>query len=838
MQVNGDWSPLGDLFYRKSELYQMQWTSEIDLNRCHIIACRFGGPIAIIPLDDNIVRQRQATMGTQLSVIGKATFYTDPSGKHVPNFPSKPTILTYTCSGNRISVGKSKAIDVVSIDWTHDQQLMIVTTGGDIYIYDIQGVLQMEQNLDLKIAETGPIVDCQCVTPNDTYTSLAFITQKTNSICKFFISNRVSTTQESSKHDASQTVSVTKLPDVPSLNVNNMCWAVMTKALNQQNLDKGLVQKGDYNLSLVVSNGSNLYLLEGSGHSTCQSLHMPSITSSSLIHRIAVSFDSSRLALFMNTGHIFFISICAEDSVGYAVLTLSEFDTKSKKPPIEMLWCANEAVCALWKNKLLMVGLDKDYILHVVDSPTHLIGELDCIRLISNQYHEILRQVSPVSVEIFRVGTISSAALLVEAYKLYKRGNLQAYLNIQSIRERDEMHLAVLSCIEAAGSEYQVAEQKLLIEAACFGKRFDPGIAIIEYQTMWSKLRVLNLIRKDPIAIPMTYCQYEYLTISTVLNHVVQRSLYSYALWIAEWLKMPKASGETLIIAHWAYNLVRKAHLDDDSITREIRSKLASFPLISYADVARQAIDCGRVQLAIKLLCSEPDSSKKVPLLLDLKQFDQVFLSALDSYDCNLIFLAIFRLQGSIPDENRFVTTLRKHSYAFSLYQNYLSQTDIQKLIMISYNGKDHEQESRSYLISFRRDRTSNNELRCINQLDSAVKSYRKTKNEFAAQQTDQKLKLYKYQLELKGISIPPLDAAHLCPDLVRLNARSEYPTSASNKWLNLSLSHTIINLLALKDLVRARECQKRFEVPENKFQYLDKIANNRLEPLTLPTAQ
>ncbi|CAH3134259.1 unnamed protein product [Porites lobata] len=43
--VTVDWNPLGKVFYRKVELYSMEWQDAVDLSRFIVSAAPFGGPI-------------------------------------------------------------------------------------------------------------------------------------------------------------------------------------------------------------------------------------------------------------------------------------------------------------------------------------------------------------------------------------------------------------------------------------------------------------------------------------------------------------------------------------------------------------------------------------------------------------------------------------------------------------------------------------------------------------------------------------------------------------------------------------------------------------------------
>lgn len=388
------------------------------------------------------------------------------------------------------------------------------------------------------------------------------------------------------------------------------------------------------------------------------------------------------------------------------------------------------------------------------------------------------------------LNTILSRDLLIDAYKFYCRGDARAHDAIRIIINRNDMTSAVLGCLNEALKLEDPDKQRLYIQAACFGKKFYPGIAIDEFQSACRLLRVLNICRSYGHDVDPTE------SIDSIVERFVVRKQFSLALWIIKWLK---TGGEEKVLTSWSEYMIQKQHLRDEVVALKIQEKLGIDPVISYANIASKAIEYNRTTLAIKLIEKENQSSKQIPLLLSLRQYDLVLAQALGTCDSNLIYMAIFKLRESIPSEIQFLDLLKKHHQAFKYFCNFLAVSDIQKLIMISYANNSKE-ELALYLMD--------------NKLDSALSVSKRNKQDFVTNQIETQLKLNKFQQSLVQFGKPP--------KADQLN------------WTDLSISDTVINLIALGQIVKAKDCQRRFEVVERKYKALEQIALNNLPPLSV----
>lgn len=385
------------------------------------------------------------------------------------------------------------------------------------------------------------------------------------------------------------------------------------------------------------------------------------------------------------------------------------------------------------------------------------------------------------------LNTLLSRDLLVDAYKFYSRGDARAHDALRIIIERNDMVVAVQGCLEQSIKEEEPAKQSLYLQAACFGKKFHPGTAIEEYPRTCKSIRVMNILRCEGIDPAIQFDE--------AIELLIAHRKHELALWIIKFLKI---EGEAKVVSEWCEHLIGERQISDMQVAEIIQKILGPVPIVSYADIASKAIDRHRPQLAITLIEKETQSVKQIPLLLKLQQYDKVIDHAIASCDSNLIYMAIFRLRDLLSNEIRFIELLKKHRLASRFYCNYLAITDNRKLILISHRENPDDELVHSLL---------------NDQMESALTVAKRTRRDVIPQQIEVYLRLSKLQKTFERLGNPP---------------RSKLP------WTKLSISDTIINLIALNQSAKAKDVQKKFDVSEKKYRVLEQIALNTLPKLTL----
>ena len=536
----------------------------------------------------------------------------------------------FSPSSELISTIKDLNKNSALVAWSTKEDVFSVTLDGQVTIYDIHGTLKYSFNLDQEIRDTK-VLECQeFLSPQGT--GIAILTTS----FRFFTVNDVYNPR------------VRRLSEVPGLTTAPACWRVLSP--------------NSRDTFIVVACGSSLYLLK-SADKSCSAINLSFSTPYTNIFSIAVNFDSTKIALFADNGYLW---LGFHDESGFE--KYCEFNTKSKIKPDQLIWAGNEAVIGLWKNVMIAIGLDTEWFSNIIDTPVVLAEEPDGVRIIGHFTHEFLQRVPDVTYDIFRVGSISAGSLLLEASKEFEKTSHKADEYLKMLKDRNEVELAVEQCIKAAGHEFVGSDQKMLLRAAAFGKCFTPNANRDLFVDMCRTLRVLNNVREPGVAIALSNVQLEMLSVKVLIDRLVLRRQYPVAIKISEYLKIPEEQGRLRILGNWASNKVRETHLDDDEAASIIYDKLGLTSGITYSEIANEAIQHGRKQLAIRLLDFETRASQQVPLLLLLDQHVKALTRAIESGDTHLIYSVIYRLRDSLPSRE-FSMTIRNYPTAYALYQ-------------------------------------------------------------------------------------------------------------------------------------------------------------------------
>jgi hypothetical protein len=219
---------------------------------------------------------------------------------------------------------------------------------------------------------------------------------------------------------------------------------------------------------------------------------------------------------------------------------------------------------------------------------------MDGVRIFSKDKCEFLQRVPPVVEEIFKIGSTSPPAMLYDAIDLFEKQSPRAEENIRSIKT--DLKVAVDKCIEAAGYEPVISLQTNLLKAASFGKSYMEDYDSRSFVEMCKLLRLLNAVNFFEIGIPLTITQYNSITITGLINRLINRNEHLIAMRICEFMKIKKDR----VLVNWACKKVQSNETTAD-VSSLIVKKLENIPGISYAAIASTAYKAGRVDLATKV---------------------------------------------------------------------------------------------------------------------------------------------------------------------------------------------------------------------------------------------
>ncbi|KAK0553670.1 Vacuolar protein sorting-associated protein 16 [Tilletia horrida] len=86
---------------------------------------------------------------------------------------------------------------------------------------------------------------------------------------------------------------------------------------------------------------------------------------------------------------------------------------------LQIEWCGDNTVALAWNEEVLMVGPFGDSLRYYYPGCVHLVPELDGLRIISTERHELVQKVSEDSAAVFLPGSLHPAAQLFDASETF-----------------------------------------------------------------------------------------------------------------------------------------------------------------------------------------------------------------------------------------------------------------------------------------------------------------------------------------------------------------------------------------------------------------------------------
>ncbi|KAL6553851.1 vacuolar protein sorting-associated protein 16 [Orobanche minor] len=597
VSVAAEWQLLHNRYYRKPELYHMQW-KQVDLTRNKVACASFGGPIAVIRDDAKIVQ-----------------LYAESALRKLRIFTSSGCLISET-------IWKNPGGRLIGLAWTDDLTLVCITQDGTVYSYNIHAELVNTFSLGRECFENS-VVEC------------------------VFWGNGVVCINEAFVIFAVPDFKIPKTVKLADCNLEELphCMAV---------IEPQYTKSGDVEVLLGV--GDHVLLVEEDGV-------QPLAAGIGPLQKMVVSRKGEFVASFTHDGRLLVVSTDFAD-------VIIEYACESALPPDQLAWCGLDSVLLYWDDMLLMVGPYGDPVSYIYDEPITLIPECDGVRILSNTSMAFLHRVPDSTVSIFQIGSTVPSALLYDALEHFDKQSAKADENLRLIRS--SLPEAVEACIDAAGYEFDISQQRTLLRAASYGQTFSrlgfgSHFQRDSIQEMCKTLRVLNAVRHIEIGIPLSIQQFKFLTPSVLISRLINAHKHLLALRISEYISMCQEG----VLTHWACTKISASTVTPDASLLEILlDKLKICKGISYAAVAAHADKSGRRKLAAMLVEHEPRSSKQIPLLLSIGEEDTALMKATEYGDTDLVYLVLFHMwHKRAPLE--FFATIQARPLARDLFITY-----------------------------------------------------------------------------------------------------------------------------------------------------------------------
>ncbi|KAJ1520941.1 hypothetical protein ONE63_004018 [Megalurothrips usitatus] len=240
--LTADWCSVGkNEYYRKFEVYDMEWTSIFNMDNVIVTSCSFGGPLAIRRDPKKLVKVQGS---------------------------GKPTISIFTASGEFVSsIMLSKP--VIHVGWSTSEDLICIEDDGSVSSYDLFGNHLHTFSISEEVRMTK-VIEAK-VFNSASGTGVAVLT----STYRFFLVNSI-------KDPKTRT-----LPGVPGLNAPPSSWAVIAR---------------DRETKILVARERELYFLSPNDSPVSVVPEFSDRLSS--VVEMAVSVNSNQIGLFTDKGRM------------------------------------------------------------------------------------------------------------------------------------------------------------------------------------------------------------------------------------------------------------------------------------------------------------------------------------------------------------------------------------------------------------------------------------------------------------------------------------------------------------------------------------------------------
>lgn len=506
-------------------------------------------------------------------------------------------------------------------------------------------------------------------------------------------------------------------------------------------------------------------------------------------------------------------------------------------------WCGNNTVALAFETAVVMVGPFGDSLRYDYASGVHLVPEIDGVRIIGAEKHELIQKVDETTSNVFRPGSSDPAALLLDASESFtRRSPAKADEALRAIRS--SLSEAINTCVEAALHEWEVVWQRRLLKAAALGKSFlDGSFDSTRFVEVSRQLRVVNNVRAYEIGLPLSYEEYESMGPAKLISRLVHRNHHLLSLRISEHLRLRPDP----VLHHWARAKIARAKPtataagsktvapspeDEelcDLIVRKFESQSGGLGAVSYASIAASAFTAGRTGLATRLLDHEPRAVDQVPLLLKMGEDRRALEKSVDSGDTDLVYHVLLRLKSQLSrgDFFRIVQTPFVAAVAGEeqrvpgrkkVYRNLAA-----RLLEVYAHTSDKEMLKDLY---FTEDRRVDAALLA---LEDAARDSRATKA--TAFDADKRLEALNTEIQRRKDAQRLFSEdreraleSKLVEESVRLlsfQSTLEREDGGKSTWLHLSLNETLRELLVKRWHKKAEKLRSDFKIPEKRYALL-----------------
>ena len=670
----------------------------------------------------------------------------------------------FSAAGQKISEIPWRNGPVIAAGWSDTEEAVFVQENGKVLVYSMFGNLKYDVSMGEAQLQSAKIFH------SSRGTGVAVLTRDTND---FFSVQNIAEPKLRKLHDL-------RSPGGQSDISSSNSWCPLTRDKQER---------------LVVARDSDLVLLSVNEFIPLEVQIQDPSQERAEVRFVATSPSQDKICVVMDNGRVWMGTEQGE-------ITTAKIDAM----PSDLMWCGEEAVL------LAMAGFVPSILLHqsggmerifLESSLVCAVQECDGVRIIRQGGHDLIHKVNDAAERIFKIASPESGSLLLQASLHLKQKSHKADEFLRMVKD-DMMQLreSVTQCISAAGALFCPQHQKELLDAARFGTAFmEAGSTTDKFYNTCESLKIRNNVRHATVGIPLTQPQLEALGVRVLLDRLIARRLFAFAIKVAEFKKLPPGEGKSRILAHWAMYKVVEAPSkeDEEKIAAEIVSRLNQDPEISYSEIAELAMNCKppRTRLAVLLLEHEVRADRQVPLLMKMGQQNagKAIQKAIQSGDTDMIYHVILTLRDDRDVKaSDFHMIVRKHPEASKLYSLFCRQYEGHGSSLADWLQQEDDLGGLARL-SFAESYSNSRIESRLAHLVTAKDQFKRAREEFSAAMAEENKRL--------------------------LTIQSELEEQHGKPFVSLSLHETLKQLLKEGDKIKADKMKADFKVNDRKYYWI-----------------
>jgi len=671
-------------------------------------------------------------------------------------------LTIYSAAGVKISERRWGNGPVIAAGWSETEEAVFVQENGKVLVYSMFGNFKYEVSMGEEASLQK--VHSAKIFPSSRGTGVAVLTKETND---FFSVQNIADPKLKKLHDYRSPGGQDNISTPNS-------WCPMARDKQER---------------LVVARDSDLVLLSVNEVIPLEVQVQDPEQKQAEVLFVATSPSQDKICAVMDNGRVW---------MGTERGEITAVQTNSL--PSDLVWCGEEAV--------LLAGSFASILLHqsggmetiwLESSLVCVVQECDGVRIIRQGGHDLIQKVNDAAERIFKIASPESGFLLLQASQYLKQKSHKADELLRMIKDNMmQLRQSVTQCIGAAGAVFCPEHQKELLRAAKFGTAFmEAGITTEKFYSTCESLKILNNVRHQTVGIPLTQPQLEALGVGVLIDRLIARRLFAFAIEVAEFKKLPPAEGRSRILAHWAmYKVEAPSKKDEAEIAAEINSRLNQDPDISYSDIAEIAMKCepSRTQLAEMLLEHEVRADRQVPLLMKMGKGGKAIQKAIQSGDTDMIYHVILALRDHGVKASEFHMIVRNHPEASRLYSLYCRQYEPHSTSLADWLQQEDDLGGMARL-SFAESYSSSRIESRMAHLVTAQGQFKRAREEFSAGMAEENHRL--------------------------LNNQSRLEEQLGKPFVNLSLNETLKQLLKEGETKTADKLKADFKISDRKYYWI-----------------